>query len=91
MSRSFSDRSFLSPPSGRGRPRLRVMDVRTKMLVFLPRFPGPDRSFFLPPDVRRDIRVDVRGISGPPKLTLWAVFSFQVFRAADAALRLEFG
>ena len=32
--RSFSDRSFSEPPWGHGRPRLRVMDVRTEMLVF---------------------------------------------------------
>ena len=42
--RSFSDRSFFEPPWGHGRPRLRVMDVRTEMLVF-PGFRGLDRSF----------------------------------------------
>ena len=42
--RSFSDRSSFEPPWGHGRPRLRVMDVRTEMLVF-PGFRGPDRSF----------------------------------------------
>ena len=31
---NFSDRSFLKPPWGHGRPRLRVMDVRTEMLCF---------------------------------------------------------
>ena len=30
--RCFSDRSFFEPPWGHGRPRLRVMDVRTEML-----------------------------------------------------------
>ena len=42
--RSSSDRSFLNPPWGHGRPRLRVMDVRTAMLVF-PGLQAPDRSF----------------------------------------------
>ena len=42
--RGFSDRSFFEPPRGHGRPRLRVMDVRTKVLGF-PGFQGPDRSF----------------------------------------------
>ena len=74
--RSFSDRSFFSPPSGHGRPRLRVMDVRTEMLVF-PGFRGPDRSF---------CRRTSAGISAwtsagypAPKLTLWAAFSFLTF------------
>ena len=31
---SFSDRSSLETPEGRGRPRRRVMDVRTDMLGF---------------------------------------------------------
>ena len=60
------------PPWGHGRPRLRVMDVRTKMLVF-PGFRGPDRSF-CPPDARRDIRVDVRRISGPKTYSLGCFF-----------------
>ena len=34
QTRNFSDRSFLRLPWGHGRPRLRVMDVRTEMLVF---------------------------------------------------------
>ena len=42
--RSLSDRSFFEPPWGRGRPRLRVMNVPTEMLV-VPGFRGPDRSF----------------------------------------------
>ena len=62
--RSFSDRSSFQPPWGHGRPRLRVVDVRTEMLVFFPGFQGHDRS------VRRDIRVDVRGISGPKTYSL---------------------
>ena len=32
-------------PQGRGRPRLRVMDVRAEMLVFFQDFGRPDRSF----------------------------------------------
>ena len=36
---------FLKIPWGRGRPRLRVMDVRAKMLVFFQDFEGSDRSF----------------------------------------------
>ena len=38
--RSFSDRSFFEPPWGHGRLRLRVMDVRTEMLIF-PGFRAP--------------------------------------------------
>ena len=34
FSPKFSDRSFLEPPWGHGRPRLRVMDVRAGMIVF---------------------------------------------------------
>ena len=53
------------------------MDVRAfgswtsapKCLLFLPGFRGRDQSF-LPPDVRRDIRVDVRRISGPKTYSL---------------------
>ena len=59
---------FLKPPGGHGRPRLRVMDVRTEMLVF-PGFRGPDRSFC--PQTSAGIsRVDVRGISGPKTYSL---------------------
>ena len=70
--RSFSDRSFLSPPSGHGRPRLRVMDVRTDMLVF-PGFRGPDRSFC----PRTSAGISAWTSAGYPalKLTLWAAFS----------------
>ena len=71
--RSFSGRSFLSPPSGRGRPRLRVMDVRTDMLVF-PGFPGPDRSFC--PRTSAGISAWTSAGYPTPKLTLWAAFSF---------------
>ena len=71
--RSFSDRSFLSPPSGRGRPRLRVMDVRTEMLVF-PGFPGPDRSFC--PPTSAGISAWTSAGYPAPKLTLGAAFSF---------------
>ena len=69
--RSFSDRSFLSPPSRRGRPR------------FGSWMPAPTCSFFqdsegltevFAPDVRRDIRVDVRGISGPKTYSLGCFF-----------------
>ena len=71
--RSFSDRSFFEPPWGRGRPRLRVMDVRTEMLVF-PGFRGPDRSFC----PRTSAGISARMSAGypAPKLTLWAAFSF---------------
>ena len=62
--RSFSDRSFFktspgswtSAPSGHG--------CLHRNACFFPGVRAPDRSF-LPSDVRRDIRVDVRGISGP--------------------------
>ena len=71
--RSFSDRSFLKPPWGHGRPRLRVMDVRTEMLIF-PGFRGPDRSFC----PRTSARISAWASAGypAPKLTLWAAFSF---------------
>ena len=70
--RSFSDRSFLNPP--------RVMDVRAfgswmstpKCLFFFQDFEG--LTEVLPPDVRRDIRVDVRGISGPKTYSLGCFF-----------------
>ena len=70
--RSFSDRSFLSPPSGHGRPRLRVMDVRTDMLVF-PGFREPDRSFC----PRTSAGISAWTSAGCPalRLTLWAAFS----------------
>ena len=45
--RKFSPKfltEFFKSPWGHGRPRLRVMDVRTKMLVF-PGIRGPDSSF----------------------------------------------
>ena len=42
--RSFSDRSFFELFWGHGCPRLRVMGVHTKMLVFT-EFRGLDRSF----------------------------------------------
>ena len=42
--RSFSVQNVLDTPQGRGRPCLRVMDVRTEVLVF-PRFKDPDRNF----------------------------------------------
>ena len=45
--RSFPDRSFFEPAWGHGRPCLRVMDVRTDMLVF-PGFRGLDLRHFLP-------------------------------------------
>ena len=43
--RSFTDRSFLKPAWGHGRPRLRVMDFRTKMLVFFQDFEGLTEAF----------------------------------------------
>ena len=74
--RSFSDRSFFEPPRGHGRPRLRVMDVRTEMLVF-PGFRGFDRSFC----PRTSAGISARTSAGypAPKLTLWAAFSFLNF------------
>ena len=71
--RSFSDRSFFETPSGHGRPRLRVMDVRTKMLVF-PGFRGLDRSFC--PRTSAGISAWTSAGYPAPKLTLWAAFSF---------------
>ena len=41
----ISDRSFFEPPWGHGRPRLRVMDVRTEMLVFFQGFEGLTEVF----------------------------------------------
>ena len=43
--RSFSGRSFFEPPSGHGRPRLGVMDVRTEILVFFQDFEGLTEVF----------------------------------------------
>ena len=71
--RSFSDRSFFQPPWGHGRPRLRVMDVRTEMLVF-PGFRGPDRSFC--PRTSAGISAWTSAGYPAPKLTLWADFLF---------------
>ena len=70
--RSFFDRSFLNP--------LGVMDVRAfgswmsaPKCLFFSRI---SRAWpkFLPPDVRRDIRVDIRGISGPKTYSLGCFF-----------------
>ena len=72
--RSFSDRSFFSPPSRRGRPHLRVMDVRTEMLAFFPGFRGPDRIFC--PRTSTGICAWTSAGYPAPKLTLWAAFSF---------------
>ena len=70
--RSFSDRSFFDPP--------RVMDVRTfgswmsaPKCLFFQDFKGLT-EVFCPPDVRRDIRVDVRGISSPKTYSLGCFF-----------------
>ena len=67
---SFSDQSFLSLPSGHGRPRLRVMDVRTDMLVFFQDFQDLTEAFApaRPPS------------AGYPalKLTLWAAVSLLI-------------
>ena len=73
FSQKFSDRSFFKAPWGHGRPRLRVMDVRTEMLIF-PGFRGPDRSFC----PWTSGRISARTSAGypAPKLTLWAAFSF---------------
>ena len=70
--RSFSDRSFFEPPCGHGRPCLRVMDVGTEVLAFFQDFEGLTQV--LPPDVCRDIRVDVRRISGPKTYSLGRFF-----------------
>ena len=72
--RSFSDRSFFEPPWGHGRPRLRVMDARTEILVFQD-FECPDRSFG--PGYPHEWHSDVRGISGPETYS-WAAFSFLI-------------
>ena len=73
-SRSFSDRSFFEPPLGHGHPRLRVMDVRTKMLAFFPAFRGLDQSFC--PRTSAGISAWTSAGHPAPKLTLWADFSF---------------
>ena len=68
-------------PWGHGRPRLRVMDVRTKMLVFFPRFQGLDRSFC--PRTSAGISAWTSAGYPAPKLTLWAAFfvlDLRVFR-----------
>ena len=71
--RSFSDRSFSEPPWGHGRPRLRVMDVRTEMHVF-PGFRGLDRSFC--PRTSAGISAWTSAGDPAPELTLWADFLF---------------
>ena len=71
---SFFWPKFLKMPWGRGRPRLRVMDVRAQMLVFFSRI-----SRALTEVSGRDIRAnDPRMSVGYPsaKLPLWADFSF---------------
>ena len=45
FSPKFFRPKFLNIPWGRGRLRLRVMDVRAEMLIFFQDFEGPDRSF----------------------------------------------
>ena len=69
--RSFSDRSFLNPlgswtsaPSGHGCPHRNACFSRISRA-----WPK-----FLPPDVRRDIRVDVRRTSGPKTYSLGCFF-----------------
>ena len=62
FSSKSSDRSLLERPWGHGRPRLRVTDVRTEVLVFFQDFEGPTEVFApgrlpgypcgRPPDIR---------------------------------------
>ena len=63
-SRSFSDRSYFEHPSGHGRPPAPSGHGRPRRNACFSRI---SRAWpkLLPPDVRRDIRVDVRRISGP--------------------------
>ena len=64
----FSDASsFSEAPSGHGHPRLRVMDMRAKSLFSCA--PSDGVKVF-GPDVRMDIRPDIRGISRPKTLCL---------------------
>ena len=70
--RSFPDRSFFEP-RGHGRPRLRVMDVRTETLVF-PGFRGLDRSSC--PRTSAGISAWTSAGYPAPKLTLWVDFPF---------------
>ena len=77
---------FLKIPSGRGRPRLRVMDVRAQMLVFF-----QDLSA-LTEVLARDIRAkDPRMSAGYParKLPLWTDFLFLTEGPKIKKLNLE--
>ena len=68
----FLTEVFFETPWGHGRPRLRVMDVRTKMRVFFAGFRGLDRSFC--PRTSAGISAWMSAGYPAPKLTLWAVF-----------------
>ena len=80
---SFSDRSFWKPLRVVGRPRLRVMDVRAKMLAFSRIWP-PWRSFG-PGYPREWPRMSVRGMSVPKTSSLgwflvpWVCYSPGLF------------
>ena len=83
---SLSDRSFFEPPWGHGCLLLRVMDGRTKMLLF-PRFRGPHRSFC--PRTSAGISAWTSTGSPVPKLTLWAACPFLITPVAFSSLVLE--
>ena len=61
ISQEFFCTKFFCTPSGHGRPRVRVMDVRPQIFVF-PRFRGPARGFWpgtsarMTPGRPRDVR-----------------------------------
>ena len=71
--RKLSPKIFVKPPWGHGRPRLRVMDVRTEMLFF-PGFRGPDRSFCPRTSAGKSARTSA-GYPAP-KPTVWVALSF---------------
>ena len=60
ISPKFFCTHFFASPWGYGRPRVRVMDIRTQMLDF-PRFWGPARSFW--PGTSAWMTQDIRRIS----------------------------
>ena len=73
-------------PWRHGRPRLRVMDVCTKMLIF-PGFRGLDRSFC--PRTSTGISAWTSAGYPDPKVTLWAAFWFLNPRSALVGIAME--